>query len=144
MFFVLEPDFAIPVKIGGKELKMRNDAYGNGHYGARRLFNRPHSGIDVDVPDGMPILASKSGFAVCQDRPKGYGKLVIIYHLDNFQTRYSHLSGFNIRKYQWVSQGHVIGFAGRTGNADQAGMRTHLHFEIRKCNETLNPMNYLK
>ena len=89
-----------------------------------------------------PVFASKSGWARAIDSSGGYGKLIVIYHLDGYQTRYAHLSGFKIKRSQWVNQGDVIGSVGKSGNADFRGIKPHLHFEIRRKKKVLDPLGF--
>jgi len=39
----------------------------------------------------------------------------------------------------WVRQGDLIGYVGKTGNADERGMLAHLHFEIRHKGTPVDP-----
>jgi murein DD-endopeptidase MepM/ murein hydrolase activator NlpD len=144
IFVVKEPNFLVPLKIAGGEIPIRNDDYGEGHFGAKRKYGRIHKGIDIEGVIGEAVYASKSGFAVCKDLKTGYGKLIVIYHPGNYQTRYGHLSRFSIRGFQWVNRANVIGSVGRTGNANYKGIKPHLHFEIRKGGKPLDPMKRLK
>lgn len=133
----------MPVRVESQEIPVRNDDFGDGRYGAKRRNGRVHAGLDIKAPVGARVYAAKSGIAACKDMKNGYGKLVTIYHVDGYQTRYAHLSKFTIKKYQWVNQGDIIGFVGKTGNAAANGLDPHLHFEIRKGSKTLDPFIYL-
>ncbi len=143
VFIIKEPNFPVPLNFEGGKIPIRNDAYGEGHFGAKRKNGRIHKGIDIEGLIGEPVYASKSGFARRKDLKTGYGKLIVIYHPDGFQSRYSHLFQFNIRDFRWVNQGVVIGFVGKTGNANYKGIKPHLHFEIRKGGKPVDPMEYL-
>jgi len=123
--------------------EVRNDAYGEGHFGAKRKGGRVHKGIDLSAPLKSPVYASKSGWARVLHYPAGYGNLVIINHPDGWQTRYGHLESVAIRKSQWAKQGEVIGSVGKTGNAGASGIKPHLHFEIRYKGEALDPAELL-
>lgn len=144
IFVVKEPDFLVPLNFEGGEIPIRNDAYGEGHFGAKRKYGRIHKGVDIEGLIGEPVYASKSGFAICKDLKTGYGKLIVIYHPGNYQTRYGHLSRFNIRGFQWVNRANAIGCVGKTGNANYKSIKPHLHFEIRKGGKPLDPMKYLE
>jgi len=144
VYTVKEPDFGAPVRTEDGSAKIRNDSYGEGDFGAKRKYGRLHQGIDIEGEVGAPVYASKSGFATCISLEGGYGKLIIVNHFGDYQTRYAHLSDFNIRKFQWVNKGNVIGFVGKTGNADYKNMIAHLHYEIRKGGKVLDPMVYLE
>ena len=143
-----EPFFIIPIEankelIDAQGLPVRNDEHGNGWFGAKRNGNRKHLGLDLTAKLRSPVYASKSGWARVSNIPDGYGKLVLIGHPGYWQTRYGHLSEFAVKKLQWVRQGDVIGFIGKTGNAGSSGIVPHLHFEIRRKNKPLDPAREL-
>ncbi|HYG53233.1 MAG TPA: M23 family metallopeptidase, partial [Flavobacteriales bacterium] len=68
----------------------------------------------------------------------GYGNIVLLNHGFGYKTMYAHLSGFNVKKGQKVKRGDVIGFAGSTGKSTAP----HLHYEIIKNGEKINPVNF--
>lgn len=70
---------------------------------------------------------------------RSYGNCVKIEHRDGYTTLYAHLSKVYVKKGQIVEQGQVIGKMGDTGNA----YGVHLHFELRKGKELINPIPYL-
>ena len=95
--------------------------------------SKDHKGIDIGPPVpgaiGEPIKAVMGGEVKFTGPLGGYGNLVTISHPDGTETRYGHLSSISVAKGQQVSAGDVIGQMGNTG---LAGMKPHLHFEIRK------------
>jgi murein DD-endopeptidase MepM/ murein hydrolase activator NlpD len=99
-----------------------------------------HAGIDIAAPKGTPILASKSGKIIYAGRRAGYGNLIIVSHADGYSTRYAHCSSIVAKKGQQVKAGQLIGRVGATGMATG----NHLHFEIRKNGNTLNPFSHIK
>ncbi|MFH1380765.1 MAG: M23 family metallopeptidase [Candidatus Omnitrophota bacterium] len=133
-----EPFFIMPIETKN-EIPIRNDDYGDGYFGAKRRGGRIHKGLDLAAKLKSPVYASKSGWAKTYTIPAGYGKLVIINHPGGWQTRYGHLDSFSIKKSQWVSQGSIIGFVGKSGNANTKGLIPHVHFEIRQNDEPQDP-----
>ena len=97
--------------------------------------SRNHKGVDVGVPVGTTVVAMRDGTVTKAGVGSGYGNVVYIRHADGYETRYAHLSGFNVRVGQQVKQGQVIARSGRTG----VGSGPHLHFEIRKGGQAINP-----
>lgn len=144
IFRITEPYFECPVKSCGRGIIIRNDAMGEGEFGAKRRNSRTHSGIDIKAPIGDGVYASKSGIAFCGNVPTGYGRYVMIYHPDGFQTFYGHLLDWKIPKVKKVRQGERIGSVGKTGNAYNKLIEPHLHFEIRKDGEPQDPKNYMR
>jgi len=145
---IMEPFFEMPIKttaeiITAENLPIRNDAYGDGYFGAKRKGGRLHKGLDLEGDLKEEVYASKSGWVRVRFVKKGYGNLVIIKHPGGHETRYGHLDSVSVKNNQWVRQGEVIGLVGKTGNADVKGMTPHLHFEIRKNDEPVNPANKL-
>lgn len=148
IYRMIEPRFLAPTVAhdeisSSEDLAIRNDNYGEGAFGAKRKSGRIHKGIDLAAKMKSPVYASKSGWAKTYFVPGGYGNLVIINHPGPYETRYGHLDSFAIKKFQWVRQGDIIGFVGKTGNADARGMLTHLHFEIRTNGEPVDPATEL-
>ncbi len=94
-------------------------------FGMRR--GRLHAGIDIRANRGTPIFASQSGQVLLSSRRRAYGNVVVIGHDHSFQTLYAHLQKMIVRSGQYVDQGDVIGYVGRTGRATGY----HLHFETR-------------
>ena len=134
-----EPYFQAPVFSASGVLRLRNDAYGKGYFGASRNRGRKHRGIDILAPIGEPVLAAKSGRTAFSGDGKGYGDLIEIVHSDGLRTRYAHLSRREIVEGDWVEKGSVIGRSGRTGNAVNPHIKPHLHFEIRDADHALDP-----
>ena len=98
-----------------------------------------HSGIDIDAYWGQPVIATADGVVSHAGWYKGYGKTVIVEHKNGYETLYGHLSGLNVKEGQYVKSGDVIGFAGSTGRSTGP----HLHYEILKNNQNVDPARYL-
>ena len=107
-------------------------------YGSR--WGSFHKGIDFAAPAGTPIYASDSGKVIYSGyNSGGYGNLVIVQHNNGDQTYYAHCSKLYVSVGTSVSKGQRIAGVGTTG--DSTG--NHLHFEIRKNGNPVNPSNYL-
>ncbi|MBO6552353.1 MAG: M23 family metallopeptidase [Roseitalea sp.] len=99
-----------------------------------------HAGMDFRAPTGTPIRAPASGKIVRAGRNGGYGKMVEIDHGNGLKTRFAHLSRIQVRVGEEVSAGQRIGASGNTGRSTGP----HLHYEVRKDGQAVNPMRYLK
>ena len=107
--------------------------YISSHYGYRgKEF---HTGTDIPRPCNTEIYASASGIVSKAEWCGGYGRLIIIDHVDGYQTYYAHCNNYNVIVGQEVEQGDIIGYVGTSGRSTGY----HLHFEIRQNGETLNP-----
>ena len=89
-----------------------------------------HSGTDIAVPEGTPILAAADGtvtIANALDSWGGsYGYHVELDHGGGLTTLYAHCSSICVTAGQQVAAGQVIAYVGHTGRATGP----HLHFEI--------------
>jgi len=99
-----------------------------------------HKGIDIEALSGTPIKAAYDGEIVEADVEETYGKYVKIKHIDGLTTLYAHCSKLLVSKGQKVKKGDIIAEVGATGAADGP----HLHFEVRKNNEAVNPLDYVE
>ncbi len=97
-----------------------------------------HKGVDLRA-QYTQMYASRSGRVSYAGWMSGYGKLIIIKHTNGYETRYAHLNNIYVKVGQRVNQGDLIGKTGMTGRVTGP----HLHFEIRKNNNPLDPMKHL-
>ncbi len=98
-----------------------------------------HYGMDFTAPRGTPIYATGPGKITRADaRASGFGKHIRIDHGFGYVSLYAHLSKYNVRRGQTVKRGDLIGFVGNTGRSEAP----HLHYEIRKNKEKVNPINF--
>lgn len=98
-----------------------------------------HNGLDMIAPQGDPVFAAADGVVqnVISSR-KLLGNVVEISHNGGYVTRYCHLADIPVRRGQTVKKGHCIGYVGLSGNS----FAPHLHYEILKDGEYVNPINY--
>ena len=98
-----------------------------------------HAGMDFTAKTGTPIYATGDGRVTFADyATNGYGTHVVVDHGFDYQTLYAHLSELKVRSGQKVKRGDVIGLVGTTGLS--AG--PHLHYEVHKNGEPVDPANY--
>ncbi|MEZ4815180.1 MAG: M23 family metallopeptidase [Bdellovibrionota bacterium] len=105
----------------------------------RKKGERMHEGLDMSGARGQKIFASAAGRVVDVAYVRGYGRTVIIYHGGGWSTLYAHLLKYKVKKSQDVNAGDLIGLMGRTGRAQGV----HLHFEVRKGADPLDPLLFL-
>lgn len=105
-----------------------------------RKTKSTHTGVDFGASYGDNIIASRAGdVAFAGWYNNIYGNVVIINHGGGYQTFYAHMSRVTVSKGQVVDQGQKIGNVGSTGLSTGA----HVHFEVRKNGQSLNPLNFL-
>lgn len=98
-----------------------------------------HAGMDFTAPTGTPIYATGDGVVTRADRKSsGYGNHVRIDHGFGYVTLYAHMSEWKVKRGQKVKRGDVIGLVGNTGKSKGP----HLHYEVRKNGDAINPINF--
>lgn len=100
---------------------------------------RNHSGVDIKLNYGDPVVATFDGVVRVARNYSGYGKLVVVRHYNGLETVYAHLSKINVKLNQEVKAGDLLGLGGRTGRATTE----HLHFETRYKGEVFHPCHIL-
>ncbi len=103
--------------------------------GGRRF----HAGTDFAGPRGTPILSTADGVVTFAGRQSGYGLMVEVRHPFGMTTRYAHLSRIRVGEGERVSRGERIGDMGNTGRSTG----THLHYEVRRSGDPVNPMTFI-
>ncbi|MFT3709075.1 MAG: M23 family metallopeptidase [Archangium sp.] len=99
-----------------------------------------HTGIDLAAPTGTPIPAAKAGVVIQCGPRGGYGDAIEIAHPDGTSTLYGHTSGVNVAPGDRIEAGQIIGWVGETGRTTGP----HLHLEVRKAGQFLDPRTALK
>jgi len=94
-------------------------------FGFRRY--RWHYGTDLKLYYGDTVAAAFDGIVRIVDYERyGYGRYVVLRHLNGLETLYGHLSKAKVKVGDVVSAGDLIGLGGSTGRSTG----THLHFEF--------------
>lgn len=124
--------------ISNKSLQMIASGFGlrvHPIYKTRKM----HTGIDFAAPTGTKIFATGKGtIQSINDAGRGYGNSIVINHGYNYQTLYGHLSKILVKPGQKIKRGDVIGLVGSTGTSTAP----HLHYEVIKNNDKINPINF--
>ena len=100
---------------------------------------RPHEGIDLPAAYGASVRAATSGKVTLAAWSGDYGNCIRVKSDETYSQVYAHLSQVLVKEGQEVRQGQIIGKVGSTG----ASTAPHLHFEIRKNNVPINPVELL-
>lgn len=129
--------FSRPVEVSEVNWPLSTYRYGGTFFAP----DQPHTGVDIVVPEGTPVMAAGDGQVVWagvgllfgnNDESDPYGIAVAIEHdfgwnNQKLYTLYAHLSGTTVQKGDYVRQGDVIALSGNTGFTTAP----HLHFEVR-------------
>ena len=98
-----------------------------------------HYGMDFTAPRGTPVYATGDGVVARADNnATGYGNHIRIDHGYGYVSLYGHLYKYNVKRGQKVKRGDLIGFVGSTGRSEAP----HLHYEIFKDGDRINPINF--
>ena len=98
-----------------------------------------HKGMDFSAKSGTPIYATGDGIVKKADGSvSGFGNHIEINHGYGYLTLYAHLSKYKVRAGQKVKRGDIIGYVGSTGRSEAP----HLHYEVHKNGEVVNPLNF--
>lgn len=110
-------------------------------FGAKWIFNGKtesadlHTGADIALPTGTPILALADGTVALAQDLFFPGKAVFIDHGDGLISMSFHLSEIKVKAGQVVKKGEVVGLSGETGRASGP----HLHLGVRWHGARINP-----
>lgn len=94
-----------------------------------------HSGLDLNVPMGTEIFSIGDGIIKETGQLENYGIYTIIEHEGGYESLYGHLNRALGHPGERVEQGDTIALSGNTGRSTGP----HLHLEIRKDGQTVNP-----
>jgi len=114
----------------------------SGWFGSQRVYQgNPgsyHSGADVAVPTGTPIVAPADGVVIlAADRPFTLeGNLLMLDHGAGLSSAFLHLSRIDVRPGDRVRAGQPIALSGATGRATGP----HLHWGLQWRGAKLDPL----
>ncbi len=98
-----------------------------------------HKGLDIKGPSGAPVKAMAKGNVAFAGPRGGFGNCIILKHGNGFETLYGHLSKITVSLGQKIDIGQQIGKIGSTGRSTGP----HLHYEIHRNGEKINPQSFL-
>lgn len=103
-----------------------------------------HLGIDIKAAKTTVVKASEAGTIKSIKNDPRYGLSVIIEHQDGYETLYANLLTAEFVKVgEQVKQGQSIGTIGDTATFEVVD-EPHLHFEITKNGEQIDPSTVIK
>ena len=100
---------------------------------------RSHLGIDIATKQGTPIRAAGAGIVVLADWTPDFGNVIIISHGNGFVSYYAHAMRLLVDQGSLVRRGQSIALLGNSGISSAP----HLHFEIWKYGEPLDPEKFI-
>lgn len=103
-----------------------------------------HQGIDIKADRTTVVKASEEGTVVAIKNDPRYGLTVIVEHEDGYKTVYSNLLTTEfVCEDEKVEKGQSLGTVGNSA-AFEIASEPHLHFEILKDDQYIDPTLYIK
>lgn len=101
-----------------------------------------HKGIDYGPGCGAPIFAVNSGEVIAAGPATGFGHWIRIDHGEGIVSTYGHMyaSGMKVRVGETVKSGQRIADVGSAG----VSTGCHLHFEIARSGQKVDPLGFLQ
>jgi murein DD-endopeptidase MepM/ murein hydrolase activator NlpD len=103
-------------------------------------FVRDHKGLDMTADVGTPVYATGDGRVERANYSESFGNVIYLDHMYGYETRYAHLSKFNVTGGQRVKRGDLIGYVGSSG----LSKGPHLHYEVLFQGQHVNPINFFQ
>ena len=98
-----------------------------------------HHGLDIAAPIGTPFQAAQSGTVIYSGMLGSFGNTIVIEHEGGYRSLYAHASRVLVSPGDTVTAEQTIGIVGNTGHS----RGVHLHFELQKGGERVNPAEFL-
>lgn len=99
-----------------------------------------HTGVDFVLPQGEEVMATADGEVVQSLKDNYRGIYVIVKHDEIYTTSYSHLQDATVKAGDKMKKGQVLGHVGSTG---LSAVGPHLHYEVLKSGDNVDPKDYL-
>ena len=113
-------------------------------YGSARTYNGVlksyHGGVDYRAKTPLPILASNDGVVVLVKERYYSGGTVIIDHGEGVYSCYFHMSQFDVKVGDTITQGQNSGLTGATGRITGP----HLHFGFMLQGIQSDPVEFME
>lgn len=106
-----------------------------GHRSTKR-----HNGVDFAGKPDSPILVTADGVVRHAGWVPSYGQAILVDHGFGYSTLYAHTTGIQVKAGDVVKRGDKIATMGSSGRSTG----THLHYEVWKDGQAVNPRNYFK
>ncbi|MDM5232591.1 peptidoglycan DD-metalloendopeptidase family protein [Lysinibacillus pakistanensis] len=133
-------------KLNGWSGKITSN-FGNRILNGKKDF---HLGVDIDGTKGQRLDAPvsgtviKSGYAGNNKEDSTYGNIVMIKDDSGIKHLFAHMEKTLVKIGDNVTAGTQIGTIGNSGFFTKGGGDgSHLHYEVRKNDKAINPMDYL-
>ncbi len=95
-------------------------------------------GLSIPGRAGTPVFSAAAGRVTYTGELRGFGKMVVVRHSDQYTSVYAHNSNIVVKEGEQVRRGQKLAEMGDT-DADE----TKLHFEVRRSGKAVDPEKLL-
>lgn len=132
-----------PIRYWHKPFIKPFDSNITSEYGSARTYNGSlksyHGGVDFRARTPLPVPAANDGIVVWAEDRYYSGGTIIIDHGEGIYSCYFHLSRYDVKVGDYVSQGQTIALTGATGRITGP----HLHFGMMVRGVQSDPLDLL-
>ena len=105
-----------------------------------RRTSKRHNGVDFAGKPDSPIVVTADGVVRHAGWVPSFGQAILVDHGFGYSTLYAHTTGITVKSGDVVTRGDKIATMGSSGMSTG----THLHYEVWKDGQAVNPRNYFK
>ena len=105
-----------------------------------RRTSKKHNGVDFAGKPDSPIFVTADGVVRHAGWVPSFGQAILVDHGFGYSTLYAHTTGSTVKPGDVVKRGAKIATMGSSGRSTG----THLHYEVWKDGQPVNPRNYFK
>ncbi len=105
-----------------------------------RRTSKKHNGVDFAGKPDSPIVVTADGVVRHAGWVPSFGQSILVDHGLGYSTLYAHTTGITVKAGDVVKRGDKIATMGSSGRSTG----THLHYEVWKDGQNVNPRNYFK
>ena len=102
--------------------------------------SKRHNGVDFAGKPDSPIVVTADGVVRHAGWVPSYGQAILVDHGLGYSTLYAHTTAIRVKAGDIVKRGDKIATMGSSGRSTG----THLHYEVWKDGQAVNPRNYFK
>ncbi len=102
--------------------------------------SKKHNGVDFAGKPDSPIVVTADGVVRHAGWVPSFGQAILVDHGFGYSTLYAHTTGIVVKAGDVVKRGDKIATMGSSGRSTG----THLHYEVWKDGQAVNPRNYFK
>jgi septal ring factor EnvC (AmiA/AmiB activator) len=114
------------------------------HFGPKKIDGFKgtinNNGLKIKPAKNSDVKVVEEGTVRYIDNIRGFGNIIIIGHAGSYYTLYANMAGVSVQTGEKVKAAQVIGVV----SVDLPTDASYLYFEIRKGNQAVNPIDWLK